>query len=144
MSVAVVMVMMATASARPQESGTLQGEQTAVRQSQRNMNTPRIVTNYLRCLDCDVPGVVETALGHVAYMRIAYPKLDLGILRTKLVELAVQGSTREIRYKAFTALEVFGEPTTFQRFIEHRDGNGDGILEEIAPMILPRTNLVVR
>jgi len=60
------------------------------------------------------------------------------------VELAVQGSTREIRYKAFTALEVFGEPTTFQRFIEHRDGNGDGILEEIAPMILPRTNLVVR
>jgi hypothetical protein len=144
LSVAVVMVMMATSTARPQESRTLQGEKTPVSQSQQHMSMPRILTNYQRCLDSDVPGVVEAALGHLTYMRIAYPRLDLSTIHAKLEELAVRGSTREIRYKAFTALEVFGEPATFQRFVEHRDGNGDGILEEIAPNLLPRTNLVVR
>ncbi|MCX6135420.1 MAG: hypothetical protein NTU47_16565 [Ignavibacteriales bacterium] len=144
MGVAIVMVMVATASARPQESGALHGEQAAERRSQRHGSMARIVANYQRCLESDVPGVVETALGHLTYMRIAFPKMDLGSIHTKLEELAVRGSTREIRYKAFTALEVFGEPATFQRFIETRDGNGDGILEEIAPRILPRTNLVVR
>ena len=144
MSAAVVLVMMATASAKPQESQVPQQEQTPVPQSQQHMNLPRIVTNYQRCLDSDVPGVVEAALGHLTYMRIAYPRLDLSTIHAKLEELAVRGSTRAIRYKAFTALEVFGEPTTFQSFVEHRDGNGDGILEEIAPKLLPRTNLVVR
>jgi hypothetical protein len=144
MSAAVLLVMIATASASPQESRASQEEQKTVSQSQQRMNMPRILTNYQRCLDSDVPGVVEAALGHLTYMRVAYPKLELGTIRTKLEELAVRGSTREIRYKAFTALEVFGEPATFQRFVEHRDGNGDGILEEIAPKILARTTLVVR
>jgi len=144
MSIAVVTIMMATASARPQGSVTMQGEQSVVRHNHGLTNLTRIVTNYQRCLESDVPGVVEAALGHLTYMRIAFPKLDLSSIHTKLEELAVRGSIREIRYKAFTALEVFGEPTTFQRFVETRDGNGDGILEEIAPQIMQRTNLVVR
>ena len=41
--------------------------------SSHGLNFERIKVNYLRCLYSDVPGVVESALGHVTYMRIAYP-----------------------------------------------------------------------
>jgi len=103
-----------------------------------------IIKNYVKCLDSDLPPIVESALGHVACMRIALPSEDLGAIQEKLVELTTRGATRAIRYKAFAALEVFGDPATFRRYVERKNGCGDGLLDEIAGRILPKSDLVAR
>jgi hypothetical protein len=143
-SLVTAIFVIATVIAQAQDVGTLTKNTSANNERHTRIGIPLIVKNYLRCLDSDVPTVVESALGHVAYMRIASPGEDLRNVQQKLAELTTQGTTRVIRYKAFTALEVFGDPAAFRRFIEHRSGNGDGLLDEIGVRILPQPNLVVR
>jgi hypothetical protein len=101
-------------------------------ESHKALNFPRVETNYLNNLNSDVPGVVESALGHITLMRIAYPRQDLRKLQAKLYDLASRGATRSIRYKAFIAMQVFGNPGAFKSTIVGRDYSGDGLLEEIA------------
>jgi hypothetical protein len=143
-SLVAAMFVIATVVAQAQDSGTLAKNSPANNKCLTRIGIPLIVKNYLRCLDSDISGIVESALGHVTYMRIVWPGEDLRNIQQKLAELSKQGATRAIRYKAFTALEVFGDPAAFRRFIEHRNYNGDGLLEEIGVQILPRPNLVAR
>jgi hypothetical protein len=101
-------------------------------ESRKTLNFSRVETNYLNNLNSEVPGVVESALGHITLMRIAYPRQDLRKLQEKLYDLASKGETRSIRYKAFIAMQVFGNPGAFKESILGRDYSGDGLLEEIA------------
>lgn len=87
--------------------------------------------NYLVALNSDFPGVVESALGHVTLMRIAYPHRDLGKIQTKLYDLASRGATKPIRQKAFMAMQVFADPTSYKGAIADRQANGDGLLEAL-------------
>ena len=89
-------------------------------------------TNYLVSLNSDVPAVVESALGHVTLMRIAYPKQDLRKVQGKLFDLASRGATQSIRHKAFTAMQVFADPYAFKGAIVVGQTNGDGLLEKLA------------
>lgn len=109
------------------------GKRTNARdESRKTLNFPVVETNYIHNLNSEVPGVVESALGHVTLMRIAYPRQDLRKLQEKLYDLASRGATRSIRYKAFIAMQVFGNPGAFKSTIVGRDYSGDGLLEEIA------------
>jgi hypothetical protein len=96
------------------------------------LNFPVVEANYLNSLNSEIPGVVESALGHITLMRIAYPRQDLKRLQEKLYELASLGATRSIRQKAFIAMQVFGNPAAFKESIAGRQYNGDGLIEEIA------------
>jgi len=100
--------------------------------ARRTLNFPRVEANYLLNLHSDVPGVVESALGHVTLMRIAYPKQNLRLLHEKLYDLASRGATLSIRYKAFIAMQVFADPAAYRKSISGRVASGDGLLEEIA------------
>jgi hypothetical protein len=92
----------------------------------------RVKINYLKCLSADNPGVVESALGHVTYMRIAFPKLDMAEIQKTISDLTKQGMTPVIRSKALLALQVFADPLSYQNAIASRDGNGDGLLEMLS------------
>lgn len=142
-SLVTAIFVIATVVAQAQDGGTLAKYDPPNIERHTRIGMPLMVKNYLSCLHSDIPGVVESALGHVTYIRIAWPGEDLRKVQQKLAQLTREGTTRVIRYKAFTALEVFGDPTAFRRFIERRDGNGDGLLDEIGVRILP-PNLVVR
>jgi hypothetical protein len=100
--------------------------------SPKVLNFQRVEKNYLSTLSSDVPGVVESALGHVTLMRIVYPKQDLGKIQEKLYDLASQGATQSIRHKAFTAMQVFANPAAFKDEIVSGQTCGDGLLERIA------------
>jgi hypothetical protein len=138
-SLVTAIFVIATVVAQAQDAGTL-----ANNERHTGIPVPLIVKNYLSCLDSDIPMAVESALGNVTYMRIAWPREDLRNVQQKLAELTTQGRTRVIRYKALTALEVFRDPAAFRQFIEHRNWSGDGLLEEIGVRILPQPNLVAR
>jgi hypothetical protein len=99
------------------------------------LNFQMVEANYLLNLNSDIPGVVESALGHVTLMRIAYPEQDLRKIQEKLFDLAAQGATRTIRHKAFTAMQVFANPSAFTKAIVVGQTCGDGLLEDLASQL---------
>ena len=100
--------------------------------SRKVLNLQKYEVNYLACLNSEIPGVIESALGHITLMRIEFPKQDLRRIQQKLYDLASRGATQTIRHKAFTAMQVFADPTAYKSAIAGREYNGDGLLEEIA------------
>jgi hypothetical protein len=103
--------------------------------SPKVLNFQKVEVNYLANLNSDIPGVVESALGHVTLMRIAYPKQDLRKIQVKLYDLASRGATRSIRHKAFTAMQVFADPSAFTTAIVSGQTCGDGLLEKLADQL---------
>lgn len=103
--------------------------------SRKVLDFEKVEANYLVCLNSEIPGVVESALGHVTLMRIAFPKQDLRKIHEKLYDLASQGATQSIRYKAFTAMQVFANPPAFKEAIVSRGACGDGLLENLAAQL---------
>jgi len=103
--------------------------------SPKPLNFKRVEANYLLNLNSDIPGVVESALGHVTLMRILYPKQDMTTIQEKLYSLASEGATRSIRHKAFTAMQVFANPSAFRRAVTSEQTCGDGLLENLASQL---------
>lgn len=62
--------------------------------------------NYLACLSSENNGVVESGIAMAARLRVIYPERDLPGFREKLHELAMQGRTSAIRYKAYLVTSV--------------------------------------
>ena len=143
-SLAIALLFGTTAIVRAQDAGTVSQSFEPISAHQSRVGVPLIVKNYLSCLNSDVPSIVESALGHVTYMRIVWPTADLRSIQARLAELTAKGATRAIRYKAFMAAEVFGDPATFRRFAVNRNGNGDGILDEIGVRFTTKSDLVAR
>ena len=100
--------------------------------SRKVLDFQKVEVNYLACLNSPIPGVVESALGHITLMRIAYPNQDLRKIRERLHDLASRGATRCIRHKAFIAMQVFANPLAFEGAITSTQCNGDSLLEDLA------------
>jgi len=91
----------------------------------------KIERDYLVCLSSRNSGIVESALGHVIYMRIAFPKEDFREVQTRLFDLASRGYTRAIRYKAYVALHVFADPQAFVKALESKDVKSDEFFADL-------------
>lgn len=128
------LVLGATVAARAQDVAELPIAKRSPRgeESLRTLDFRKIEASYLINLNSNVAGIVESTLGHITLMRIAYPKQNLRKLEEKLYDLASRGETRSIRYKAFIAMQVFANPGAFKESIVGRGSSGDGLLEEIA------------
>ena len=128
-----------TAAVAAQAQNIAQLSTTEVSHSRDNspkiLNFQKVEANYLLTLNSDVSAVVESALGHVTLMRIKYPEQDLKKIQEKLYDLASQGTTKSIRQKAFTAMQVFANPSAFNKAIESGQTCGDGLLENLASQL---------
>ena len=91
----------------------------------------KIEQNYLVCLSSRNSGVVESALGQVIYMRIAFPKEDFREIQMSLFDLAARGYTRAIRYRAFVALHVFADPQAFVKALKTKDVKSDAFFADL-------------
>ena len=69
--------------------------------------------NYLWTLQSDNDGVVESALAYVVQLRIILPREDMKAIESVVGDLALNGPTPVIRYKAYLATQVFANPQTF-------------------------------
>ncbi len=81
----------------------------------QNINVNQVERSYALCLKSPVDGVVESALAHVTRLKLCRPELELGRIADILPELAREGRTPAIRYKASIASLVYDTPGLFVR-----------------------------
>lgn len=92
----------------------------------------KCVKNYVRCFESGNNGVVESATGMAAMLRLACPHANLEPLNHKLDSLAVNGETPAIRYKAYLAGLVFDSPSLYADIATRRYASSDEFLAAVA------------
>lgn len=69
--------------------------------------------SYASCLKSDNGGVVESALAHIAMLKLMYPVREFNILAKAVAALAASDASPEIRYKAYLVKSLLNDPKQF-------------------------------
>jgi len=69
---------------------------------------------YLAALASENDGVVESALAHVAMMKLVRPDAGCPALREAVERTARTADTQELQYKAYLTLRVLDDPGLFK------------------------------
>jgi hypothetical protein len=69
---------------------------------------------YGFALESSIDGVIESAVREVARIKIAHPGWQAESLKERLEEIATEGRTPAIRYKAFLTHALFDTPLLFE------------------------------
>jgi hypothetical protein len=93
--------------------------------SYQRVYVEKAVRNYKSCLDVANAGVVESALAHVAKLKLLFPKINCRGLEERIGYLSTHGQTPSIRYKACLTAMLFDNPDMFAREaqVEYKDSN---------------------
>ena len=81
--------------------------------SYSHANTAKAERGYMACIATANDGVVESALAHVAMMKLAIPENDYRLLKSRVAEVARTAASPETRYKAFLTGTVLENPDIF-------------------------------
>jgi hypothetical protein len=81
--------------------------------SHSHANLDRAAKYYLASLDAENEGVVESALAHIARMKMYFPEMAFEHIAAKVADLSVSGSTPRIRYQAYLVNAIFSTPSVF-------------------------------
>jgi hypothetical protein len=108
--------------------------------SHARIDVARAASKYKPCLTCGNEGAVESALAHVAWMKIMRPDADLNEMREILDQLSVAGSTPDIRYKAYLTFLIFDHPAMFAQLRNGVYSSSDDFYAAVAKTL--RTNLL--
>jgi hypothetical protein len=100
----------------------------------------RAIGKYKPCLECGNSGVIESALAHLAWMKIMRPEADLSAMRETLDQLSVAGTTPAIRYKAYMTFLVVDDPGMFAKIRSGTYNGSDELFAAIAKTL--RKNLL--
>jgi hypothetical protein len=79
----------------------------------KNLKMQQVVRNFEANLQSPIPGVVEATLGHTIWLRVVRPDANLYHLQDAISEVAVNGATAAIRYRASLAAMVLYSPSLF-------------------------------
>lgn len=80
---------------------------------------------YLDCLNSGNNGVVESALAQVVKMVLVFPEQPFVQLRMKVRDLAENGRTPAIRYRAYLAAAILEDPSMFTDASDGSNGDND-------------------
>jgi hypothetical protein len=100
--------------------------------SYERANLQGLEKNFLVSLDHSVDGVVEGALGEIARVKLVQPLCCSEAVVEKLHELAIEGRTSAIRYKAALTSFLFENPGMFENERAVDYPNGDALFTAIA------------
>lgn len=100
-------------------------------ESHQKVDVDKAVKMYWASLHSANDGVVESALAHVAMMRICLRDREFPSLRDQIKFLAESGRTREIRYRAYLAGLVFDSPELFAVDRDALYADGDELFRAI-------------
>jgi len=95
----------------------------------------RAEMNYAAALHSDCDGVVESAIAHTTMLRIVARWLDMSRVHSALVDLADNGRTPVIRYKAFLATAVFDNPAKFENTLMVKYTDSDQFFNAVASQV---------
>jgi hypothetical protein len=79
----------------------------------RDINSAKVERQYLVSLSTGNDGVLESALAHVAMMKLALPNERYQVLHERVTDIAKTASSPEIRYKAFLTAMTLDDPKIF-------------------------------
>lgn len=79
----------------------------------QSVNTAKAERGYLGCLHSRHEGVTESALAHVAMMKLAVPQGEFKALKAGVTEVARKAANPELRYKAWLTASVLENPELF-------------------------------
>lgn len=96
------------------------------------VNTTQIARGYLASLKSDNDGVKESALAHVAMMKLAAPAIESNALRVRVREIARNSASTEIRYKAHLVTNVIEHPAIFSGLEREEYTTADELFAAIA------------
>ncbi len=74
----------------------------------------RLDQNFAASMDTEYDGLTESALAIITKVKLDAPANEYPAVKTKIGELATEGATAVIRYKAFLAEAVFANPEVFR------------------------------
>jgi len=95
----------------------------------------KAIKNYAAALKSTNDGVVESAIAQIVFIRIGLPKLDLKTVEGTVTNLAENGRTPVIRYKAYLANIVFESPASFEKALNVETTNSDAFFAVIASQV---------
>lgn len=104
----------------------------ARRERHKAINAGKAEMNYLRCLNSGTDAIVESALAGVVALKMALPEHDFARLEKRAGELAVNGRTASIRFKAYLTNAVLENPGLFGRYVDMRPDNPEELFYFIA------------
>ena len=108
----VVAALLSIAAAAPAQSNTDLPYFPAPERYQ-HINVKSLERSFIFALDSDNNGVVESAIAHVARLKIEVPSARMERVKAVLGNLSVNGRTVGIRYRAYLAGLVFDDPALF-------------------------------
>ena len=85
--------------------------------------------NYLKALNSDNNGLVESAIYNSLMLNIQHPEFDITPIVKKLQDLALNGDTHLIRYKAYLSISYLKDSDEFvgtdelARLLEYENPN---------------------
>jgi hypothetical protein len=77
------------------------------------INQQAMMKGYVRALSSENDGVVESALAHIAMIKLNLPGGDYRAAEKRIGELARKAASVETRYKAFLVKAILDEPALF-------------------------------
>ncbi|MEO8168435.1 MAG: hypothetical protein ABI623_09315 [bacterium] len=79
----------------------------------QSASTATVEKGYMYSLRSENEGVVESALAHIASLKLAYPVKEFGKLRSEIQKIARTHASQEVRYKAFLVASLLKNPWQF-------------------------------
>jgi hypothetical protein len=95
----------------------------------------KLVKAYGKCLKSDNPGVLESALGHILWMRVAVACVDITPLKPMVDDLAVSGNSASIRLRAYLTAMVMENPEAFKELAGHEFQGPHDLFANVAELV---------
>ncbi len=96
------------------------------------LNVRAMEIRYLASLNYPSQGVVEAALREITRVKLAHPSSSMSSIEEKFKELAAEGETPAIRYKAILGLQVFENPKLFLDLVSYEFKTEDEMFTAIS------------
>ncbi|MCK5571912.1 MAG: hypothetical protein KAJ12_04095 [Bacteroidetes bacterium] len=100
--------------------------------SYQTANMERLEKSFLGSLNYPHDAVIESAIAEITRLKIAQQSCCSKAIEKKLAELAVEGNTPAIRYKAALALILFDQPDIFVEEVTVDFGNPEELFMAIS------------
>ena len=98
----------------------------------KSADIPTALKAFERCLATDNAGVQESAMAHLAMLKMVVPTVDADEIPHRLEELSTSAPAPSTRYKAYIASQVYRNPELFVSEQGTEYNNGDELFNALA------------
>jgi hypothetical protein len=105
----------------------------------QSVSTAKVERAYLGCLHSGHEGITESALAHVAMMKLAVPEARFKALKAGVIEVSRKAANPELRYKAWLTESVLEHPELFGGIIPGEYNSADELFGALASRLCTRS-----